>query len=244
MSSDADGQLQLISASSPLRRLPAAFDVRQRLFLDGIRYAIEMTELAYRRLATTALAVARSDRPAPWHFPAMMLDAWSIVDSVHRLRALVRQMPKLRKSATEHELLMRTTTDVDGLRNAVQHQVGEFTKLADNGGYAWGYISWACLNPKLDGCRSCVLVAGAVANGTIESVNPVGKPFHWEVDHVTLTAYETSVDLSSVVRNVGKYTGYLEMLVSHAIEGHPSRGSDFFLATDMVFTGGDSSSPG
>ena len=40
----------IIDEGSPFRRLPSELDRRQALFLDGIRYSVEMADLAHTRL--------------------------------------------------------------------------------------------------------------------------------------------------------------------------------------------------
>ena len=38
----------MLSDDSPLRRVPAVLEQKQALFIDGIRHAVEIMELAYR----------------------------------------------------------------------------------------------------------------------------------------------------------------------------------------------------
>lgn len=78
----------IIGDESPLRRLPGQLDRKQMLYLDGIRYSIEMADLAHLRLQQTLLDLANHSNdsdPVHLYFVAAVQDAWSIVDSVHRL---------------------------------------------------------------------------------------------------------------------------------------------------------------
>lgn len=83
----------IISDGSPLRRLPSELDRRQALFLDGIRYSVEMADLAYTRLRQTLFNLAEQRGSGTsldhWLFVSAVQDAWSLIDSLHRLRGLL-----------------------------------------------------------------------------------------------------------------------------------------------------------
>jgi hypothetical protein len=85
----------IIRGGSPLRGIPGFLGRRQALFIEGIRYSIDMAEIAYDRLRNTLLTISsmdKSDAEDPAHASAM-LDAWSIVGSLNRLRRLLEYMP-------------------------------------------------------------------------------------------------------------------------------------------------------
>lgn len=72
---------------------------KQALFIEGIRVSIEMADLAHQRLQGI-LPLLSSMQPInqePHPSVSAMLDAWSIVDSLHRLRGLMRHMPGIQK---------------------------------------------------------------------------------------------------------------------------------------------------
>jgi len=73
----------IIGPDSPLRRLPTALDRKQALFLDGIRFSVEMADLAYQRLRHTLLNFESSfDRSAAYSPGVVaMIDAWVIIDN-------------------------------------------------------------------------------------------------------------------------------------------------------------------
>ncbi len=50
----------IVGEESPLRQLPADLNCKQTLFLDGIRYSVEMADLAHARLRDTLLRLAVS----------------------------------------------------------------------------------------------------------------------------------------------------------------------------------------
>jgi len=78
-----------IPDDSPVRRPPEGLSRRQLLILDGLRFAAEMATLAYERLTAELAAIARMQGPPSTRaIASAMLDAWSIVDAVHRFNDL------------------------------------------------------------------------------------------------------------------------------------------------------------
>src|SRR5437588_1710102 len=129
--------------ASPRRNPPPELGRRQVLVLDGLRYSVEMADVAYRRLDEGLAQIHfGAGEIGPRAIASLMLDAWSIVDSVHRFVDFAGEMKGL-KQGVWFELLRRRTTDALDLRNDVQHLVGHIRDLASNGGQLWGYLSWA-----------------------------------------------------------------------------------------------------
>src|SRR5262249_16609843 len=91
----------------------------------------EMSSLPDTQLTTRQIATA-------------MLDAWSIVDSVHRLRDLLNDVRGVPHD-TWWQLFMRRTGDVADLRNEIQHQKDSkrIQSLIAKAEQIWGFLSWA-----------------------------------------------------------------------------------------------------
>lgn len=67
---------------STLQNPPHDFSRRQVLFLDGLRYSVEMAQIAYKRLYALLQSVSRISDENPFISSAeAMLYAWAIVDS-------------------------------------------------------------------------------------------------------------------------------------------------------------------
>lgn len=133
----------LVPEDSPLRRPPPELSRRQVLFLDGIRYAAEMADVAYQRLFDGLKQLADS-RPVPStrDIARVMLDAWSIVDAVHRFVDLVEGLPGL-KHGPWLRLLRDRCGDLLALRDDVQHQNERAVVVPGRPNQLWGYLSWA-----------------------------------------------------------------------------------------------------
>ena len=171
-----------IDEISPFRRIPNQTNRKQMLFFDGIRYSVEMADLAHERLRETLYEIAQSPHapePNPHDFASAVLDAWSIVDLVHRLRGLLEQAPGIQQKSPPLLSFMKKTADVEKLRNSVQHLNQQIHKIADLNIPVWGALSWAArLDPELKSIWTCTLVAGTFFERTEPLVDPRGKQFY------------------------------------------------------------------
>jgi hypothetical protein len=192
--------LMLIPEDSPLRQPPRAFSRRQMLILDGIRYAAEMAHLAYDRLYRNLQGTAASlNEPRAQDTASAMLDAWSIVDSAHRFRDLVENMPGLGNS-TWKRLLRDRTEDVAELRDCVQHQLGEIDDLISHGGQFWGYLSWAEVRDGRHTGKWLMMTAGSDYVGDQWLfIGPAVLPFPVPPGRVRLNAFGRGVYLGRTV---------------------------------------------
>lgn len=229
----------IISNDSPLRRIPSQIDRRQILSFDGIRYSIEMADLAHSRLQEILLEIAQSSshpEPESFYYPSVILDAWSIVDSVNRLRGLLSQTPGLKQNLPFLVSFMKKTIEVENLRNAVQHLNQQIRKLVDLNLPVWGALSWTImLDPEFKGVRCCTLIAGTLSDGEHPLVNPLGKNFYPPVDHITLEASQYSVCLSNIMRDVQKLAHSLEETLIEQFRDLPHVGRDVLWGADIVF---------
>jgi hypothetical protein len=191
----------LISKDSPIRRPPAEFSRRQVLILDGIRYAAEMAQIAYERLDAHLQGIAASpSEPRVRDTAAAMRDAWSIVDSAHRLRDLVANLPGLPHSLWKR-LLQERTEDVAELRDCVQHQLERIDDLISNGGQMWGYLSWAEVrNARHTGTWFMMTAGSDYVGDQWLFVGPAVLPFEVPTGRVRLNAFGRQVYLGRTVQ--------------------------------------------
>jgi hypothetical protein len=115
----------IIGPDSPFRRVPSVLDRKQAFFIEGIRVSVEMIELAHQRLQQVLLAITEGIRnntgPNQTLLTTAVLDAWSFVDSVHRLGDLVEHFPNLqhRSRIPSVRHLSEVNRAINELRNAV-----------------------------------------------------------------------------------------------------------------------------
>jgi hypothetical protein len=140
-----------------------------------------------------------------------MLDAWSVVDSAHRLRCLVMQMPGYRNRAPSKQRFLRATAQVDGLRHSIQHLASDIERLLASGLPALGALSWIRPSLKEPGCFWAESVmpgqlGGSSANPLIHGPeNPPSEPAQ-----VTLWATGIGLNLSDLVLAIEALTSSLE----------------------------------
>lgn len=116
----------IITPDSALIKIPSAVSRKQALFVEGIRFSIEIADLAHLRLQSTLPLLTRGGQHLPEDrlTASAMLDAWSIVDSsLHRLRGLLKHMPGIQKRdrIVPFREFLDVTDKVAELRNTIQH---------------------------------------------------------------------------------------------------------------------------
>lgn len=215
----------LVKDNSPLRRIPTILEREQVLFLHGIRYSISMADYAYVRLYETINRITKnfiagqglgqrvSNDDA--EINTAMIDAWSIIDSIHRLRELLSGMPKLKQNAAELKLFQKNTENCVILRNTIQHLRHENKKLAQENHPVWGTITWLALeSPQAEIFRYFIIYAGSVYNNFVTPpFQPFAKPTAIPIDHISLNAYGTLISLTDYYENLEKLVMFLEALL-------------------------------
>lgn len=197
-----------------------------------------MADLAYLRLEATLLSLAQAGslpEPEQRVFPGAFLDAWAFVDASNRLRDLVRQMPRMEKSAGLR-LFFQRTAPVESMRDVQQHLNNEIAKLAEGQQSVWGSLGWvATLDESGQRSKLCSLVGGQIATGIHPFVNPLGKVLLGPIDHVRLTLGEGTVELTRTHEELGNFVKAVEPSLESAFSGLPRSGSDFFVFAEIAY---------
>lgn len=121
---------------------------QQELSLDGIELSMRMAKIAFNRLEVGVLEISRRGDFSRDLQDALFLDAWSFIDSINRLRLLIKNTPGLKQTSTVKAFL-KVANDVEEFRNYVQHLPGEINKLSDTGKPIWGAIGWWYMSPDM-----------------------------------------------------------------------------------------------
>jgi hypothetical protein len=167
-------------------------------------------------------------------FTSAILDAWSMVDSVHRLRILVNKTPGIKKQLPEFQIFERNTASIKDLRNFIQHLDEETQDLTGQNVPVWGVLSWfTMLDPNSQSGFTCTIVAGTIFHTMDGSlVNPLGKEVNIPVDLVTLIANNIAINLSDVMRHVERLTRFLEAGFEEPLKNvNPNQGDVMACAT-------------
>ena len=197
---------------------------QQQLCLDGIRTSLAIADIASSRLhdllLTYSEAHGRGERTARLD-DAVLLAAWSLVDVANRLRLVVDRTPGLKKNAGVKSFL-KAMGGVEALRHYVQHLDTELATLAESGWPIWGSLTWTHKPTETHDTNEVtviVLIPGSFARSDgYPVVNPAGKTLRMPIDHISLTAAGTTVNLSEVAHACGVFGRRLEAAVETAEE--------------------------
>ena len=205
--------------------------------MDAIRCCIEAIGLSYARLVSGAVAAEDAMRGGVSPLPlTLFVDAWALVDWVHRLHDLVEHAPGLKKSPGK-ELFLRETASSNRLRNAFQHPTGEYAKGTPDG-TPWGSLAWVYVVDATH-VRSWVAVIGGLNTaGTHPVVNPIGH-LRGPADRFELSAFGESGSLSRWFDAVVAFADELEQRVATASAALGAQAStcvtDLLVCIDMEF---------
>lgn len=229
---DGDGLLPvrsseclLLGRDSVLRRIPVNLAPKQALFLDGIRLAVEIMDVAYGRLrnALTELAL---HPPASNELPDVsahaFLDAWGFIDAVDRFRMLYTQMPGIKFGATKVDIppLREVTQEFRNLRNVADHLAQRADLVVSQNGAALGELTWltgAQLQPEVIAWH-CTLRPGTLRSVPPTQTDPVVSTLDWPTDSIRLSAGGYEGNLSAVRKHVAARVRHLEAQLQHVFQ--------------------------
>lgn len=235
----------MIKPTSILFRLPSSVDPEQLLFLDGIRHAAEIAELAYRRLQRTLTGIATSNEVATnVDLTTAYLDAWALVDAIDRFRALWKLLPH--HEPTPPEQGCRTFDDetqpTRALRNVADHLAQRAKYVVRHRGTALGTLSWFTMTDV----KNLAGIACAIIPGTLKDKHdaethvPAGRTIELPTDHIHLKAGEYTADLSQAFHWMAARVRLIEDAVLKALDeagfrAEEDSNSDLVLKTPIVF---------
>lgn len=241
----------LISKDSPLRQIPYALNRKEALFLDGIRFTIEMIDVAYVRLLYILEKITtdysfRENHP----MAEVFMESWSIIDSVYRLRCLINQIPGIKhKEFIHRKIFLEKTKDVEGFRHTIQHLNNDIAKLADLNESAWGNLSWFTIidfytskektnnvMPRVkSGCLGFMISGSVVVGKPYTCRIPKEMIFREKVNLITLKSGGCSISISDNFTYVKEIKESLEQYITNKYKELPNAKSDIYIFTRMNF---------
>ncbi len=248
--------MRIVDVESPLNRLPAELHPTQRGWLEGVRYSVEIIDIAMRRLrdnlvqATKLIASDRIETQTSSELDihaAALADAWTFVDATWRLKRFLidgripRQpgAPDPERDASAPVLALKPLRDgllgVKALRDGYQHLDNQAARLTANGLTVWGYLNWVAEDLDAKSLHTCALVSGMVGAGEsdFQLVNPAGMPFERPIDHITLRAFGSESNLSALYRCVVGTIRSLEDAIRPQFIGRPHGAAGIFVSVKV-----------
>jgi hypothetical protein len=225
----------MIGKDSPLRLLPNGLDRKQALYLDGIRHAVEIADLAFRRLCA-CLAHIASHGHENGETAHAFADAWTFVDAVDRFRTLMHMFPPridLEGPPTRAEFdFAARLAELRNLRNVADHIAQRVDYVLAKRMPILGALSWFATDADMEGGRVFMLAPGSIiGKSTMGVVNPAGRELTLlhGTGVVTLSAGEYQLCLSEVHESLEVEVRRLEAAIRAQTTGHDHSASDVLV---------------
>ncbi|MDF2457761.1 MAG: hypothetical protein K0S79_177 [Nitrospira sp.] len=212
------------------------------MFLDGIRYASGIADLAYRRLCDTLNELTHNVEQGNGQrmMVSAIADAWSVIDTVDRLRGLIMKATFFREGSRGRQEFLEATGPIRKLRNTVQHLDSLIPKLAGEGWPAWGVLSWVVWRGPTTPVCCCLLPGGYMKERPFRMHVPSMGDDHEPVTHVSLGSRGVEVSLTDAHRIVASALQQIESGVELYLKGNestlPRRNNDFLLQIELDLT--------
>jgi len=232
------GEAMIIRKASPLRRIPSQLNDEQALFLDAIRYSIEMADASYSRLKRTLLNTTQKRQRhsiLSLYTVKALIDAWSIIDTVNRLRELLINMPGITKRAPGRVIFMKNTAKVKSLRNIIQHlnEKKEVENLIQTRSAALGTLTWTVASDTKPGnIYSCYLRPGTLRTRTTPfpiHTEKIGLP----IDKIKLSIGSETVCLSDIMISLEKLASSIEKNLRGHFQDLPPANIDVLICLEI-----------
>lgn len=194
---------------------------KQQLYFDGIEYSFRFVREVYARLIAT-MKEDTSETGDLWDL--LVADCWTIIDLAKRLHTLVQFAPGIKRTP-EVELFLRATSHVPDFRHYIQHMDGEAAGVAATGLPIWASFSWIVLKEKDSEGKQhfeiLMYMPGRLGSCQVPVVNPLGREHYDTIDHIQLSTYGGSIDISELVRTISRF----EITLMPAIKSAESTGT-------------------
>lgn len=238
----------MIAHDSVLMRLPGQLSDQEIIFFDGIRYSILMTESAYEELESLLNVHTLKDGSPPELEALSSIVririfqlAWSIVDSLQRLRSLLDKPNFPLKELEFIKVFRGRTHAVWGLRTTIEHFDRKISHLiTEKTASAFGTLSWVTTYLKDKKIHIWLLGSGTLRSKTKQMpvVNPAGKYLKMNgVDLITLKLLDDEINLTDMMAHLKEMTLELEkkMLAEYPDFYETANGGDLAVCAVVEF---------
>ena len=159
------------------------------------------------------------------HNPLLADDEGSIAGAVVQIGSLLHVNATLFTSAEQYVLCLCTANKSRVARHYIQHMDGEAAGVAAIGLPIWASFSWIVLKEK-DSERKqhfemLMYMPGRPGSCQVPVVNPLGREYYDTIDHIQLSTYGGSINISELVRVISRF----EITLMPAIKSAESTGT-------------------
>jgi hypothetical protein len=139
-------------------------DPRLFRFLDGFHHSLALLQIQYADLCSVQARLTPEDQDLIMRGMSL---AWSIVDSVHRVRELAEALPGFKGNDQERRDFLAATSIAEDFRHYIQHLRGELSKPTIDNFPVWGSFNW--VDPKDDKQCHLAVMGTLVGNISLQS---------------------------------------------------------------------------
>lgn len=185
-------------------------NAKKTLFYDGIHYSIKMARSSYKNLVDKLSIIAdfKVQDLEPLAESAIA-EAWSIVDSLHRLRKLLEGTPELKQKSPQLQLFYRKTECLKDLRNSIQHLDGSIEEYVCHQIPAWGRLSWVYPVSE-QRYKACMIAPGDFQPDWKLMPSHIGEKMRPPVDLICITTNKT-VCITYMIDALGQLLPWLNI---------------------------------
>lgn len=178
------------------------------LLLEAIVSLIKMIDISYLRLVSFLQNLPNLASEE------VILEAWTIVDNLNRLRCVLGKGSGVKKNSPWFQLISRQIKIVESSRNFIEHYDRSLELLLANVKPVLGHLSW--IEPEDEKTfLSKVSIPGKMRlfKG-LGIVNPAGKKIRDRIDQITLYLDDNELNLSDLYYDLRDFAEKLEDFVS------------------------------
>lgn len=237
----------MFDPQSPFLNIPVNTNLRQAFFLDGIRHAFEIANLAFLRLTENLndLAAPQTNPEGFRGYSEYFLDAWAFVDAVNRLMALWKLQPNAdtipdpwRPSSFSQEL-----QQIRNVRNVSDHFAQRVDQIVSSNGSALGELSWVkvqSLEPPI--MKSYLIRPGFLPGKLNFQLNLLRDEIHIQnnIANIQLKAHTYTANLSHTYTKLVGLAQFAESSLADSFRAYrnfKTHGADMFASCDLQFPG-------
>ena len=234
----------MIQPDSRLWKLPQGLDPYQASFLDAVRLSVQFIDVAYDRIESALNRLTLATDRSLGLGPIALMDAWALVDAVHRLRVLVSGMPRYKKRTPSKGLFLRRTVDVVALRNSFQHLVNDLPALTQSDLPVLGALTWVRPISTIDRTLSIeTFIPGQFRGVHPSSQVAVPSSVPDRLSQIQLWLDERSVDITKLRHAVSELVLALEHAQTSMPVDPPPAPCDFMAQVTVQLMPGDEPEP-
>lgn len=178
------------------------------LFLDALRYSFQMAEFQKDKI-NHLLPVLEETESITGEYETvavhLTLNIWGMIDTGHRIRELIQQLPGLKKNTPEIQIFLRSTETVEDLRHYVQHLRTGIHALPEKSAPLWGVISW--VSEKLQDTSFTVLTGLAPDINVHSCVYDTWKKEF--AQKLILSVNDKTVEIRNLMKHIDELKQYI-----------------------------------